>query len=137
MCARVVAAEVALRWIEPGGSAAAIGGDSDFGAEGVAVSKTWIERAHDEPMAARSDVAIDTRGSGDAGDEQVEAAVVIEVAGGDAASDRSGAAESQIVRRDIGECAVAIVGEDLAALFVAVPERIAIRFAIWRGIDGE
>src|SRR5688572_1138817 len=63
--AGIVAAQVALRWIDPGHSPATAGGDCDFGAVRIAASKGGIDDAHSEPVAAWSNVAVRSGRSGD------------------------------------------------------------------------
>src|SRR5205823_7610021 len=100
-----------VRGIDPAMVQCARGAEADVGAVGVASAQGGIDRAHQKPVAAaRGDVAIEPGGFGDAGDEEIYAAVVIDVAAGQASTDVGGRAEGRILFRNVGEFSVASAG---------------------------
>src|SRR5205823_1282209 len=93
MGTRVVAAQVAGTGIDPGVPPSPAGLDDDLGAVGIALQGR-VDGADDEPVAAgRDDVAEKPGRAADGGDEQIEPAVVVDVADDETAADVGIAAE--------------------------------------------
>src|SRR5262245_29215043 len=121
--ARVIAAEETAAGCQAAQPAAVRRSDSDLGAVGVAV-EGGVHDAKDEPVAAvRGNVPVEASTSGDVGDEQIEGALVAEVADCQAAPDLRGPAQVRIVRRDIAKVPLAVVDEELVPFAVGRPVR--------------
>src|SRR5207245_2608688 len=97
---------------------AARGGERDFGPEAVPIALR-AARFHLEPVAARGRiVSQQLRGAVVAGEQDVQAAVIVEIAVGGAAADALAAEWRSGGLADIGEAQAALAPEELAGLGV-------------------
>src|SRR5262249_28290353 len=96
-----------------------------LGAQSVALAG-GVGGADEQPVAALwRHVAEQAGAAADRGDEQVHAAVTVEVRVSQAAADVRSRAQRRLTRRAVAEPAPACVGEALVPLQVAVPVRVA------------
>src|SRR5690348_10175795 len=101
MNTRIIAAQIAVTRIDTPHPAAAAGLNRNLGSVGVAL-QSRVERPDDEPMALfRGNIAKEAGSTSNRRNQQVEGAIVIDVAAGQSARNRRSTAERSVLLGDI------------------------------------